>query len=302
MSADAREQIDRLKALPLLRHLSEAKLEELARALAVRVLPAGTLIFEEGSPGDSMFLVAVGEVSIEKRVEAGGFTELARRWPGDVFGEMALIEHVPRSARAVAHTDVTLLVLGQQELERWLHSDALMAVGFFAELLRMLSHRLRRSSEELVLLYDVSHLAVQRFEDETGFLAAVLQRMIPHLEGDWSVAAYLHNEFSGEVTRVGTEGPRGEGMPPTLPIEETANRWLDAESYCVALAGPAGVPLGFLLALNERAMSANERSEVEVALTAAGHLVASAVQNIKHDVEERLRRRLLHQQSRDTSL
>jgi len=298
---DTGERVDRLRALALFRRLPEAKLAELARILAVRTFPAGALIFEDGSPGDSMFLLALGQVRIEKRVEAGGFAELALISPGDVFGELALIDRVPRSARAVAQTDTTLFVLSRQDLEPWLRSDPLMAVGFFVEMLRVVSSRVRRSTEELVLLYDVSHLAVQRFEDEASFLEAALRRMIPHLSGEWSVAAYLCSQFSDEVLRVAIEGPGGEHIPATLPLGDATNRWMDAASFCVALTSPDGVPLGFLVARNEHAMSPREKADVEVALTTVGHLVASTVQNIRHDVEERLRQRLQHQQLRDVS-
>ncbi len=99
------------------------------------------------------------------------------------------------------------------------------------------------------------------------------------------------------MTRVGTEGPRGERLPASLPIGEAASRWLDAAAYCVALAGASGTPLGFLVARNEAEMSQAERAEVEVALGAAGHLVASAIRNIRHDLEEGLRARLQHQQT-----
>jgi len=61
-----------------------------------------------------------------------GFAELALLSPGDSFGEMALIEHVPRSARAVAHTEVGLLVLESRDLDGWLASDPRAAMGFFA--------------------------------------------------------------------------------------------------------------------------------------------------------------------------
>lgn len=297
---DIRARIDQVKSLALFRHFPEAKLEELARVLSVRTLAAGVMVFEEGSLGDALFLLADGRVRIEKRADAGGVAELALLSPGDVFGEMALIESAPRSARAVAHTDVALLVLGREDLDRWLGAEPQMAVGFFVELLRVLSHRLRRSSNDLVLLFDLSRLTLQRFDDEVGFLHAVVQSVVPHLEGQWSAAGFLYNEFNDEVTRVATEGPRGESLPETLPLSETANRWLDATSFCVALGGKTAAPLGFLVARNEADMSPREKGEVEVALTAAGHLVASALQNIRHDAEERLRARLQQRQAFDS--
>jgi hypothetical protein len=128
----------------------------------------------------------------------------------------------------------------------------------------------------------------------------VLRRVVPHLYGEWSAAAFLYNEFNDEVWRVGMEGPRGESLPETLPLEESVSRWLDAASFCVALGGKTATPLGFLVARNEAAMSPREKGEVEVALTAAGHLVASALQNIRHDAEERLRARLQQRQAYDS--
>src|SRR5262249_4740658 len=152
MSTDT--PIESLRTLSLLHHLPAAKLEELARVLVVQSVPAGDVIFEEGSPGDTMFLLAAGQVRVEKRVGARDITELALRASGDGCGEIALIERVPRSARAVARTDTTLFVLGRQDLERWLATEPLMAVGLFVELLRVLSHRLRRSSRSVALLHD----------------------------------------------------------------------------------------------------------------------------------------------------
>lgn len=297
---NARARIDEIRSLALFRHFPEAKLEELARVLSVRALAAGTPVFEDGSAGDELFLLSDGQVRIEKEMEGEGVAELAILSPGDVFGEMALIDRAPRSARAVAHTSVSLLVLARADLDRWLGTEPQAAVGFFVELLRVLSHRLRRTSNGLVLLYDLSQLTLQRFDDEAGFLQAALQRIVPHLEGDWSAAAYLYNEFNDDVSRVGTKGARGEGLPETLPLAQASNRWLDGTSYCVALGANAGRPLGFLLSRSETAMSPREKGEVEVALTAAGHLVASALQNIRHDAEERMRARLQQRQAYDS--
>lgn len=292
---DARARIDRLRTLALVRHLPEAKLEEFARVLDVLAAPAGTLIFEEGDPGDALFLLAEGQVRIEKRVEAGGVKELALLSSGDVFGEMALIERAPRSARAVAHTDATLFVLSRAAIERWLEREPQTTVGFIAELLRVLSHRLRRAVRDLVLLHDVSHLTLQRFEDEAAFLRAVLHRVIPHLDGEWAGAAYLYNEFNDEVTRVATEGPHGASLAETVKLAEAQSCWLDAASFRVALPGKAEAPLGFLLARSETPLDPREQGELEVTLTATAHLVASALQNIRHDTEERLRARLHRQ-------
>src|SRR5262245_31413243 len=86
------DKIGQLKSLALLQHLSEGKLAELAPFLDVRSIAADTILFEEGSAGDTMFFLAAGQIRIEKKVAAGGFKELALLSPGDFFGEMAVIE------------------------------------------------------------------------------------------------------------------------------------------------------------------------------------------------------------------
>ncbi len=178
-------------------------------------------------------------------------------------------------------------------LEQWL------AVGLVVELLRILSQRLRRSSRLVALLYDVGDLTSRRYEDEAGFLTAVLHRLILHLEGEWSAAAYVYNVFNDEMAQVAAAGPQASSFAGTLSLEVGSSSALDTAAFCVALAGKGDAPAGFLLARNERAMITAEKSEAEVALTAVGHLVASALQNIQQEIDERLRARLA-QQTRDS--
>ena len=66
-------------------------------------LPAETTIFRRGDPGDAMFAVLEGSVAIRN-----GDTLIEEIPAGGIFGEMALVDGSPRSADAVAQTDVTL--------------------------------------------------------------------------------------------------------------------------------------------------------------------------------------------------
>ena len=288
----ARTGVDALRSLTLFRHLPEPRLAALANALAVRTASAGTVLFEEGSPGDTLYVLSEGEVLIDKRLEAGGMAEIARLHPGDIFGEMALIERQPHSARAMADTDVVLLVLGAEDLVRWLRSDAQTAATFFLEVMRLMSRRLHQSTNRVVLLFELSQLTLQRFTDEGHFVQAALDRIVPRLEGEWSAAAYLHGEFSDDISQVAAAGPHRDRLPETLAVGETESRWLDGATLSVALPGRAETPLGFLFARSETPLSPTEQGQVEVALTAAGQLIASALLNIRHDAEERLRARL----------
>ena len=95
---------------------------------------AGDIIFEEGKPGDEMYLVKEGRVNI--RVEGLTVYSLGA---GEIFGEMALISSDPRSATAVAATDCTLLPVNEERflfLVQQTPYFSLHVMGVLAERLR----------------------------------------------------------------------------------------------------------------------------------------------------------------------
>lgn len=101
---------------------------------------AGGMIFSEGEPAREMFLVRKGRVDIQlkgKTVEEVG--------PGGVFGEMALIDHAPRSASAVAGEDSEVIPIDER-LFVILVQDA----PYFAlDIMRVLTERIRRMNQQL---------------------------------------------------------------------------------------------------------------------------------------------------------
>ena len=78
-------------------------------AKSFKDVPAGSVIFEEGTSGAEMFGILEGEV--ELRLPNGMVRRLG---PDDSFGEMAIVDGSPRSATAVAVTDTKLAVLDRQ--------------------------------------------------------------------------------------------------------------------------------------------------------------------------------------------
>lgn len=74
-----------------------------------RQVPAGTVIFEAGDPGDEMFGVVEG--SVELRTPGGRVMTLGT---DDSFGEMGIVDSSPRSATAVAMADSTLAVIDRK--------------------------------------------------------------------------------------------------------------------------------------------------------------------------------------------
>lgn len=123
-----------------------------------RDFPPGMVLFEEGQPGDYMYVVQSGEVEIRRQV---GETErvLAVLPPGEFFGEMAILNGRPRSATAVVRTAARLLVIEGKTFEAMLRARPEIAL----RIIKSLATRLESANLhiELLLLPTPNHRVVQ---------------------------------------------------------------------------------------------------------------------------------------------
>ena len=127
--------------IPLFRHLNRNELQALRLITQEKCFTAGQEIFCEGAPGDGVYFVKNGLVEIS----AGSSTRrvFSRLGPGEIFGEMSVIEHRPRSATASAAEATEVYFLPRGEMLAFIeHSPALA----FA-LLQQISHRLREFNQ-----------------------------------------------------------------------------------------------------------------------------------------------------------
>lgn len=114
-------------------------------------------IFQEGDPGDRIYVVAWGEVRISKRIPGIGEEALAILEAGAAFGEMMLVEEgVSRSADATAHTACIVGVFGKDPLELLLASRRDIAPIVYRNLARMLAGRLRETNEKIKAFFAMS--------------------------------------------------------------------------------------------------------------------------------------------------
>jgi CRP/FNR family transcriptional regulator, cyclic AMP receptor protein len=150
-----------LAQIPFLAELSPAELDELSEKLRRRRYRKGEVIFAQGDPGTTLYLVESGRVRIALTSSQGKEKILALRGVGDFFGEQALLDGEPRSADAVAHEPTGLLLLQRPDFTRFLEARPKLAV----RLLAALSRRLRHSTQ---MVQDASFL------DIPGRLARVL--------------------------------------------------------------------------------------------------------------------------------
>lgn len=123
-----------------------------------RDFKAGDVLFEEGQPGDFMYVVQSGEIEIRRTV---GESErvLAVLPAGEFFGEMAILNGRPRSATAVVRTDARLLVIEGKTFEAMLRARPEIAL----RMIKALASRLESANQhvEVLLLPTADHRVVQ---------------------------------------------------------------------------------------------------------------------------------------------
>jgi len=136
---------------------SAAENGPMAEERYVRTVPAGTVLFKEGDPGDEMFVVQSGRVQLTR--SASGQEVLIAVLPtGEFFGEMAILNHRPRTATATVLEETRLLVIHANKVASMLRENAEVAV----RLIQKLAARLEQANEQIdvLLLKDVNHRVV----------------------------------------------------------------------------------------------------------------------------------------------
>jgi CRP-like cAMP-binding protein len=133
---------------PLFEMLSSAELETLAELSQVRVCAPGDVVFEEGQPGDSLFVIARGQVEVLGR-DGGVPRPLAVLEPPEFFGEMSLIDKEYRSATLRARTEAVLLQLTARGLATFRESHRDGFTFLVLNIARSLSARLREANARL---------------------------------------------------------------------------------------------------------------------------------------------------------
>jgi len=121
------------------RHLDAGDLSALRQIAREGPFPAGSEIFREGDAGDGVYLVQQGRVEISIQVAPSTRRPLAQVGPGEMFGEMAVLELKPRSATAAAVENSVVYFIPREELIDLIGQRPKLAL----ELLREISQRLR---------------------------------------------------------------------------------------------------------------------------------------------------------------
>ncbi len=173
----------------------------------------GDQIFLQGDTGSEMYVVASGQIRIFLSTRDQSIT-LAILKKGDFFGEMALLENLPRSAGAEALVETELIALETNDFKFLIQQHPEIALKILARF----SNRLRAADQliGLLLMGDVSahvlHCVVHRFAKQFGMhnkwpkeclLSATIEELAEEIEGDFQDISKVFEELSkiGMVTQ-----------------------------------------------------------------------------------------------------
>jgi signal transduction histidine kinase len=137
--------LDEVRRVPLFADLSEEDLEQLYEMAKTISIHPGDLVFEEGAPGDALYVVLDGELEVTKR-QGGQDVVLAVRRASEFIGEMSLLEQAPRSASVRALRESRLLMINQAAFETLLSCSP----SAHLTMLRTVTSRLRSTESMLV--------------------------------------------------------------------------------------------------------------------------------------------------------
>ena len=107
--------------------------------------PRGTTIFEEGEPGDRLYIITAGKIKLARHAPDGRENLLTIMGPSDMFGELSIFDPGPRTSSAVCVTEVQAATMNSEMLKQWVSDHPAIA----QQLLRVLARRLRRTNNSL---------------------------------------------------------------------------------------------------------------------------------------------------------
>jgi CRP/FNR family transcriptional regulator len=164
-SEESLSPVELLRSVPLFADLEQPELKSFSQVAVPRSFPAATRVFHEGDHSDACYIVRSGSFRVTREHSDGRAITLATLGPGDIFGELAMLDGEVRSASVEALSDGELLALPAGEVRLLLSRHPEITVKLIAALVR----RLRAANERI---------SRQSFQTVPSRVAGVLSQLV----------------------------------------------------------------------------------------------------------------------------
>lgn len=143
-SEELTQRIEVLRHMPLFRYLTYREIMRVLNVTDVMDYDAGQVVLTENEPGDELYIILRGKLSLHKEGTFITFLE-----PGAHLGEMALVDRSPRSVSATAEDRSRLLVLRRREFYEIIRKHPPLSVKLLWSFVQVLAERLRKTTADL---------------------------------------------------------------------------------------------------------------------------------------------------------
>ena len=205
--------------------------ESLVKDMETIEVRKGEVIFNEGEPGDSLYIILSGKIKLGRRAADGRQNLVMVMGPSDMVGELSLFDPGPRTATATAVTDALLARLRKQSLRPWLTNRPEIS----EQLLRVLARRLRRTNDALADLI---------FTDVPGRVAKALLQLAQRFGSqEAGLLRVTHDLTQEEIAQfVGASPLRCRARAVTVHLAD-GWRWSSGVATADGPATPSGACL-----------------------------------------------------------
>jgi CRP-like cAMP-binding protein len=184
MAASLDEKAELLRRAPLFATLTDDELTDIAEVADTAQFTGGEVVFREGDFSNSCYVITSGHAAAVRGHPGGRSITLARFGPGDLFGELAMLDDQRRSATIEALDQLDAISIRGDDMRRLLRSHPDIAV----KMVTALARKLRQTNERL---------AGQSFQTVQSRVAKALSELVE--------AAQAEGETNGEIVIKGTQ-------------------------------------------------------------------------------------------------
>ena len=133
------------RGIPILNNFAGEELDQLLQYARQVDYKPGNIIFRQGDRSAELYFVVRGKVRFEYEVPEGGSNLLSSVTDGMLFGEVAFLQSLPRTATAIAEEVTALIVFEQEQLQKLIDKHPHMSSVFYRALALELAKRLREN-------------------------------------------------------------------------------------------------------------------------------------------------------------
>jgi len=282
--------VGELKKMAVFRNMSEENILSFTGYFSEKKYKAGEIVFSEGEDGNSMYVVISGEIIIEKDIHEASLTfkELALLSAGNFFGETSS-SCGKRSARARAAKDTSLYFIKREDMSSFIKKNPEAGVALYNNIADILTERLRHTSNELALIFDLVKHLVSPAASVQQFLKDAVKEILPYLGDNFNIAVYYYNFFNEEYDKVYeniTFGADKSVLPSDL-----SDGWKDDSNYFM-LVRRGGRALACLDLRYREPCSESRKNDLLTIFNTVSAIFASAITEAEHRVEQRMKEKL----------